>query len=162
MFLVTRRSGVFETNSSSTHSISVSTKELNLDKLIPPKGHKKIFSSGGEYGWEFKKYFNPKDKLDYLVTFLFQNCRSYKDFLKVKQTDKKYQMLKDVIYEHCGFPLSIKLPKREKKWDYYMFGYIDHQSAGVSEKSGIFSSKTLLAAFLFNPNSFLETGNDNT
>ena len=56
------RKNVFETNSSSTHSISIS--KLN-DYILP----KEINFTFGEFGWEFSKYTSSFDKASYFKIF---------------------------------------------------------------------------------------------
>jgi len=156
------RIGVFETNSSSSHSISICTTKPALDTLVPDDDGL-IRSSGEEFGWENRTYLDARTKLDYLVTHLFSYCRSYKDVLKVKHENQNFKMLEDVIQEHCGALLEVEphggnYPDDGGGW-YALFGYIDHQSAHLPEE--IFTSKSNVASFLFNPQSSLTTGNDN-
>ena len=153
------RIGVFETNSSSSHSLVISRGKMNLDTLKPVNG--KIMSSGGEFGWENDTYYSPQKKLDYLVSFLFQNANSYEKVQEIKWKDKRFQMLSDVIYEHCGYKLEVCKNKDLEYSDWCPYGYIDHNSSDLPEKENLFSAKSVIAAFLFNPNSSITTGNDN-
>lgn len=61
------RRNVFETNSSSCHSITLgnlSIKEKNLKKYTS------LIFQGGEFGWEYIEYNTPQDKLSYYLSAL--------------------------------------------------------------------------------------------
>jgi len=156
------RRGVFETNSSSSHSISIDTSDYFTSMLQVRNG--KVVSFGGEFGWEEMRYTDAKTKLDYCVTFLFGNV-AVRDknwdidkeataaaFEEIKNS-KKYNMLKSVIFEYCNAVLAVRDNGE------YDFGYIDHQSDYVCEE--VFTDENTLANFIFNPKSVLITDNDN-
>lgn len=98
------RYGIFESNSSSSHSLSFSPnmKEDNVayDKNTLTLGF-------GEYGWVYEELVTWQDKADYLGV----EARDDKD---------KNKMLTNVLKKR--FP-SIEI-------EYYDNGYIDHQSYG--------------------------------
>lgn len=61
------RRNVFETNSSSCHSITLgnlSIKEKNI------KRYTSLIFQGGEFGWEYIEYNTPQDKLSYYLSAL--------------------------------------------------------------------------------------------
>ena len=84
------RHGVFETNSSSTHSISIDDKEFLLDTLV-------VNSSGnveievGEFGWEQDTYRDASTKASYLHMY----CRDWVHPEDLKE--RFYQNLKEGI-----------------------------------------------------------------
>jgi len=131
----TIRQGVFETNSSSTHSISIDENATVFSSITPDKNGN-IVLTGGEFGWEFETYYSPLVKANYCALDIGDNV------------DEK-KMLIEVIKEHTG----------AKDVIFELDGYIDHQSAGTT--SDAFESKELLKSFIFGKNSVLETGNDN-
>lgn len=133
--MITSRKSVFETNSSSTHSISISSS-TDVFSSITPDENGNIVLTGGEFGWENESYNDPLTKANYCA-------------LDYKNNKSKLGMLKKVILEHTGAKAVIL----------NLDGYIDHQSAGTSEEA--FESEEILKRFIFGKNSFLETSNDN-
>ena len=64
-------------------------------------------------------------------------------------------MIVDAVKEHTGCDVNFV-----KERGYYPFGYIDHQSVGLCNDvwcRGVEGVKQ----FVFNPNSYFETDNDN-
>jgi len=117
------RGGVFETNSSSMHSLSINGK----DNVSHPTLMNGYF---GEFGWGYDTYSNPEDRLSYLLTAIAQRLQiSYeysegnKDlFLSSKWFLWTNELIKDFTSNEISF-----------NWEnistsYYCFGYIDHQS----------------------------------
>lgn len=122
------RKGVFETNSSSMHSITFSGKELEENKMaIDYDGY--IHATFGEFGWEVESYYDQGTKLSYLLTmamhlndFYVWCCRSTEDaereIEEFMQTED-FKRISDAVgeYAHCnGIIID------------YGEGYIDHQS----------------------------------
>jgi len=149
------RRGIFETNSSSSHSVSIATGSLS-DLLPVQDGTVRV--SCGEFGWGYETHTDSETKLSYLVTSLFQKiradgCTIEKD-IKIVKKSNKFLMLQKVIKEWCNAKIEVV-----SNMDYYMFGYIDHQSSGVPDE--VFVNKETIANFLFNPHSILVIDNDN-
>lgn len=162
---VIRRS-VFETNSSSTHSICIPFGVgLNDDIIIPSDGILRLY--GGEFGWGPEKHRDAETKLSYLVTFLMSGvCQMLwssgytKPTIKYNWEDEKYKkyfpMLEKVLRER--YP-QIEQIIFEPTEGYYPFGYIDHQSDDTPYDA--FESEDHLKNFLFNRNSVLYIDHDN-
>jgi len=131
------RSKVFETNSSSSHSISIVEGEEGFYDTIYPDEKGIIILGGEEFGWEWEKYTCALTK----ATYCAQDCWHDPD---------KRDMLIEVLQEQTG-AITIE-------FDYS--GYIDHQSNGTSHDA--FVNKQSLKDFIFNPKSILFTGNDNS
>jgi hypothetical protein len=130
------RSGVFETNSSSSHSVSVAneTKEFVLDTIYPDQDGI-VELCGDEFGWEWFKHNDAETKANYAAQ-QFENNEFALDTLK------------EVIMEQTGAEdVVFKLGN----------GHVDHDSMGILE-----SSKEYLKDFIFNKNSWLFGGNDNS
>lgn len=136
------RSGVFETNSSSCHSISLSFS--GTFEGVTPDEDGVIYLTPGEFGWEKETYTDPKTKMSY----------AWQD--QCQHDHKKLAMFKKVVMEHTGASDVIMVASDDK---YYEFGYIDHQSCGTAYDA--FENEWALKNFLFNPNSELVTDNDN-
>jgi hypothetical protein len=138
------RRGVFETNSSSTHSISISSGAETLEKLyVGEDGICRI--EPGEFGWEEDSFHDSSTKASYAMVW----AQSY-------GSEEHREMLKKVIREATGAKV-VEFCKADD--EYYPDGYIDHQSDDVCTPA--FESENSLKAFIFNSGSYLVTDNDN-
>lgn len=146
------RHGVFETNSSSCHSISIARGAKIYDTLdVNEDGY--VVVTPGEYGWEERTYYDPQEKIDYVYTFIMgENDDS--------QRQHYLKMLEEVVTEHVGCKGVIYDTLDDK---YCPDGYVDHQSAIYEGGSCLeaLKSKEALKELLFNPDSYVETDNDN-
>ena len=139
------RNQVFETNSSSIHSLSImnySASEYDLDKLT-------YDIDVGEFGWEHDEYCDPETILTYLWT-LANTCY---DFEKAKE-------YKERLKEWCPNVHFIDYPVDEYNGDKYFdcHGYVDHGNDYELDK--IFESKQRVADLVFN--GLIRTTNDNS
>lgn len=146
------RKGVFETNSSSTHSITISGE----DKFVYPKFLPNI--SFGEYGWEQESYSDFVDKLSYVITMIAtkNSPKNIGEFLDLKE----FIWLKEAVEQHCGELLYIETLHS----DWNPFGYIDHQSNDILDEflsDDELEFKVKVLDFIFNEKYGFETGNDN-
>ena len=139
------RPNVFETNSSSSHSISIAQNgnEEILDTIIPNEDGR-IVLNGGEFGWGYEKYNDALTKANYCA-------------VDVQHNDDKIEMLEEVLMEQTGakeiiFEFSDNY--KDPNWS-----YIDHESCGTSIDA--FVTKDTLKDFIFNKRSWLFIGNDN-
>lgn len=136
------RNSVFETNSSSTHSITFKKRGgLEPSNLIVYRNDNKVHTRFGEFGWEIKNYNLQQDKLSYLVTMLFETIRRkinhpVDPYEYIKNTDG-FKKIEDTIKEYCNCD-GLEIDD-EISLDYYTYGndiryyissegYIDHQS----------------------------------
>jgi hypothetical protein len=131
------RNSVFETNSSSSHSVSIAdeTKEFVLDTIYPDQDGV-IEIHGGEYGWEWFKHNDAETKASYIA----QQFQHNEDVL---------DRIREVIMEQTG--------AEEVKFIGLENGYVDHDSVGILD-----SDKESIKQFIFNKNSWLFGGNDNS
>ena len=141
------RKGVFETNSSSTHSIVISPETPHMYDTIHPDGNGEIWLNGGEFGWNWERFDDAKTKANYCAVDQFGN-------------EVNMQMLMDVLKEHTGAKEIMFNFTTNWDVDELNHSYVDHQSYGTSSKA--FESKRKLKNFIFNPYSILFTGNDNS
>ena len=130
----TIRKSVFETNSSSTHSITIGYGN-NWDTLSSDEDGC-IFIFGGEFGWEEASYNDAYTKASYCAT-------------AAQYDENRQEMLIKVIssYTNCKVDITFDV------------GYIDHQSSEVADE--VFYSYDDLKQFIFNKDSVLVTDNDN-
>lgn len=116
------RSSVFETNSSSSHSISI----LKEDRVLTADEIKSEFCYYGnrihlchmnfERGFDILASF--RDKLEYVIA-------SYGDEEDI--VDRMTDLLQSLVPEYKENNVRLKVDKD----DYYGYGSIDHQSIGV-------------------------------
>lgn len=137
------RQSVFETNSSSTHSITIDYNG-KLDETMTPNEDNQIILEGGQFGWEVEDYNEAWYKANYCAVASLWS-------------EKRQQMLKEVIMEMTGCTEVIIEASTEYDSPYY--SYIDHQSSDTAGEA--FTDKESLKSFIFNSNSFLHTNNDN-
>jgi hypothetical protein len=162
----TIRKNIFETNSSSSHSISIDFDSPEADLLtsleVNSKGEVIIYTR--TFGWEVEDYYDAETKASYCWTW----ANSYTD-------NKKYlTMLEKVIKEQTGAESITFSPKDASYMDYdeedsdldyedgaldIESGSIDHQSQDVCRKA--FRSERSLRRFIFSSKSLLHTDNDN-
>lgn len=129
------RNGVFETNSSSSHSITIVSGDYVADRLGVADGVCSIYS--GEFGWEQETYRDAATKAAYCATF-------------ARESRECLETLRRVVEQEVGCPVVfVDLVN----------GYIDHQSFDTAEQA--FESEKNLRDFIFNRASVLETDNDN-
>ena len=147
------RKSVFETNSSSSHSISISAgdSDVLMDIIeIPESGVLELGS--GKYGWEWEKYNDAYTKADYCALY----CRGNKE---------RRLMLTEVLKKQTGAEAVVFTDdKYDDGGERNDVGYIDHQSdAGDGQAAEeAFQSPESLRNFIFNKNSWLFLGNDNS
>jgi hypothetical protein len=140
------RRGVFETNSSSTHSICLTDRD---DLLVIPKV---IHFGLDEFGWEHETYHDMTTKAAYLYTAIMTNgVEGYLDNIKE-------------ILDKNGILYTFDEPKYYKGQDYQWLenGSIDH-SCDFSDAffNDICTNEANLLRYLFSEESFVITGNDN-
>lgn len=137
------RQRVFETNSSSCHSISLGKdtgKQFLLDTIYPDSNGN-ITLTGGEFGWDWFKTNEATEKANYAAVESMNN-------------DNFRQTLIDVIRGVTGCEEVVFDLSTDYNSDNY--SYIDHDSVGTcpDDYEG-------LKDFIFNQNSWLFGGNDN-
>lgn len=135
------RRNVFETNSSSTHSIAISKAPVVAGKYI---------SFGiGEFGWEN----GCADTADYLYTAILEH-NNHSELL-----DK----LKEILDRH-SIEYKFEAPRYEKSsygdYEYLDYGYIDHGYELGDFLDAVLNNEDLLMRYLFG-DSNVYTGNDN-
>lgn len=146
------RANIFETNSSSTHTLNISKKTV---EEYP--GH--IDFHFGEYGWECGR----ANFANYLYTAIYDCCNE-SDRLDVREREKRLEKIRNFLDKH-GVTYSFEKPKYsgDDGWRYFSSGYVDH--ADLLDTYGILDTilddEDMLARALFRPESVIWTGNDN-
>jgi hypothetical protein len=153
------RQELFETNSSSTHSVSIAYgSDAELTDLPRLNKDGTINIESGEFGWEIETYNNVWNKLSYAATYAlnFNYQWEKEESNKFDYNNKYLLLLTNVIKEYTG---ATEVIYDENTNEFPKHGYIDHQS--IDEAASIFESKDSLKNFLFNPSSYFKTDNDN-
>jgi len=156
------RHNVFETNSSSSHSLSISLNGTLSDKLTPLDHYEDvdgniykncIVFNGAEFGWGPEDHYDAHTKAHYVATYL-----------KLYGGDTKQKTLfESVLKNHTGCDVVVydfdqdtwsNDKKYENKWS-----YIDHECTGVP--AAALKNEITLEHFIFDKKSILHIDNDN-
>ena len=173
----TIRNNVFETNSSSTHSVSISHKVSSLYGSDCLSNYiefydNKVHVRFGEFGWEIESYVLPYDKLQYIVTMLVEtegnNITKVDDLWETEG----FKLINDAVADYCNcdgiwIDENMKLDSYtlDGKEHYYISheGYIDHQSYEdyKSVQDFLDDYGVNITDFIFNTGVVVHTDNDN-
>lgn len=144
------RNSVFETNSSSCHSISIGKSDV-YDSVTPNEDGV-IRLEPMEFGWKQERYDDTYSKMVYLWIYIRDWCdRVEEEFMETFQR---------VVCTHTGAS-SVIMVTDEDAPEWPRNGYIDHQSVESNDYHHLFYDDNLLKQFLFDCDSWLETDNDN-
>jgi hypothetical protein len=139
------RKAVFETNSSSSHSIHIDNETALLDTSLLPNDDGVVILTGGEFGWAWERFNDAVTKANYCA---------------VKESGVSLDLLKQAIMEQTGAKEVTYIGSGD--WDAEKnsgpWAYIDHDSHGTA---GDLFTVEMIKNFVFNPNCWLVTGNDN-
>ena len=158
---------VFETNSSSVHTLSI-VKNTNI-KVFPEK----VIFEPDDFGWENRSYTETSKKASYIWECI-------KSIYGQEQEEllKAIEKIKNFLYTYniqCEFPYAnIKVESwtdsNGKVHPYKVHvndtgikdnGYVDHAWDAKPFIDDILNDETKFINFLFDPRSFIITGNDN-
>lgn len=146
------RKNVFETNSSSVHSLAISRDGLEPSRLLKDKNNK-IVTDFGSFGKDLCLYGSQEEKLSYLIT-----CLAYmsNDFGSAEGVYNNYlfEDVEDAICEYAGVD-GIKILG-------YVEPEIDHQSIPNDSGDMIINicDEDEIVNFVFNKHISLKTDCD--
>jgi len=126
------RNGVFETNSSSMHSIAI--RGSNRYTQLYTNNDNVVSVECGEYGWGYDRLCTAYEKLCYVVTaiqYYDKDVHSIDDNFNVNihngiKSSKFFSWLREMVKDYIGYDLVLNKGK-----GYYPDGYIDHQSTDI-------------------------------
>lgn len=151
------RKAVFETNSSSSHSLTLSKGDVQM-LTLPPEALSagRIMIGCDDFGWDWERMYKPENKLTYLVTAavhgeLEDGYSSEALTAEYRERYPKIDRLCRVVADHTGCELLL-IPGSN--------GYVDHNSVGSDNVA--YESDERLRQFIFGTDAFVETGNDNS
>lgn len=164
------RKGVWETNSSSQHTLQISADLMKDCELTVKKDGYVHVNLNEYYGREFREYTTQEEKLKYICTwmFIYYGCDIEK--LKVGYEWEKF------VYKFCDYVNSHRNPKVRNymcvgieigkiRGDGEVYDFLDHQSQpyGSFDQDGfildIYDTDQLIN-FIFNPYVWLQTSSD--
>lgn len=158
------RYNVFETNSSSMHSIIIGNLNLNLNIKNENVFRCFIDNEGileiplGKFGWGVDWYTDPYTKLQYALTMVYETETPY-----INNRGKN----ESAFYETSGYNEILDLLRSKCNVQHINIrsfdGYIDHQSREDYHSLDDFLNEydVILEDFIFNPNVILKIDNDN-
>jgi hypothetical protein len=147
------RKSVFETNSSSMHSLVM----IGKDRMGTYNFGESVTVKSNEYGWSGDDLTSPLEKLSYIVTMI-----QYKDSSGDIAESKYFKWLTEIFKDYTGSELVYQPYDETDK--YYKDGYIDHQSTDMLD--GQWSDneeefKNNMKDIVFNDKYFIIIDNDN-
>lgn len=163
------RRSVFETNSSSTHSISI-IKKSKIDEYPDTV----VFGSG-QFGWEVETYFDTTSKAEYIweaITSCYWN--------NIDKVNNAIDSITNILAKHNikpVFPYAVNMKEKTHKYDdgstytHVVFmnedgeedhGYIDHGNELGDFVDDLVNNEKKLMNYLFDYNSYILTYNDNS
>lgn len=138
------RNGVFETNSSSTHSLCISKEKFDVAN-IPDYLN---ISADEDFGWSQIAYNTPEEKANYIFEVMCE-CGMIAEIKDFKNKIKKLGI-------KASYPKLVK-----DKWGCVdIGGYVDHAGEAVPFVHELLKDNDKLCRFLFNPKSVIYTGSD--
>ena len=148
------RHGVFETNSSSTHSICIPTEHEELS--IPDR----VEFEFGEFGWEVDKLTSRSEKIKYLYTCLsYVEIDKLKEYLQFIANTLKAHGVNEIYFDSFEYRIyyyhDIELYLNAKD------GYVDHGNEAREFVDAVCTDEQRLLNYLFSDKTFILTGNDN-
>ena len=153
------RQSVFETNSSSTHAISIMAYDKDKCNFV----NDVCFNHTQEFGWEFEHYNDVVSKAGYLwivICTMYSYLENEDKLIAAK--DYILNTLRSVGITNVTFVQpDYKYSDWNKKYYLCIDGYIDHcDLSGMVEE--MLQDPEMLLSYLFDERSTVNTGNDNS
>ena len=162
--MFTIREGVFETNSSSSHSIALNPKRYSNYEAkfymfkTDDSGNVKVLSKLGEYGWGYDILDSPDEKLSYILTMIV--CGSDANTLQEIYDSNEFKEVEECVIKNTEFDgiiIDNIDPNHIDDGSYY----IDHQSFYSNYKDFLNDYDLTLEEYLFNSRYSVIIDNDN-
>lgn len=148
------RKNIFETNSSSTHSIVIGNNGEDIYAGLP----RKLEFHGDQFGWEHRLYNYTQAKANYLFTSLIYVDNPQECIERIKEILAKWNIeteFDEIVKKHW-----------ESGGDYYeiadKFCYVDHGNENKDLVKELCEDEAKLMNYLFSDGSYVETSNDNS
>lgn len=173
------RIGLPETNSSSSHSVSIN---MGNDFICPGDPRFNLIIKDDTlfipertegFGWEVEKYNDPGTKLQYVCGIYCSDINTHRGCTRITKLKRLLCELLgvsnvvfewDVNYFQRLNKLKLDEPGESEDWYreecYRNYPEINHNSTDIFDE--IIESRETIKHFIFNPNSWLYLGNDNS
>lgn len=147
------RKSIFETNSSSTHSIVVGNNGDDIYSGLPNE----LEFRGGEFGWEHELYTDTQSKANYLFTSLLYTDTPLEYVERIKSILAKWNIettFDEIVQKKydSGY-VCYEVPDK--------YCYVDHGTENKDLVKALCEDEALLMNYLFSDGSYVETSNDN-
>lgn len=150
---IVKRTGLFETASSSVHALVVDKKPVSSSDYC------RLWICHGDYGWEHDVYTTPSERASYL----WQCVVTY---LSPEEAKKAVQPLENILKKHyIDYEYEYEYFDRddEQSWgsNDYVGGYVDHCVSATWIVNELLADENKFLQFIFGDESCVVTGNDN-
>lgn len=151
------RNSVFETNSSSSHSLVFSKVDRGHSYDLPVDENGVLTIPFGEFGWGPEILRTPLEKLSYIITdrggwSYDDDNKPWDEILEELKEDAEIQQIIEIVKRNVP---AVKEVTFEPASDFYPRGYVDHQSQGTSRNADT-------ADIIFNNSIIILIDNDNS
>jgi hypothetical protein len=154
----TIRRGVFETNSSSSHSLTTGPEGIRDMSLISDalKSGVLVVDIDDSFGWEWKRLYRPENKIAYLLSqaasLELENFRGDgRDVERLRRHSEAADTIIRAIEDHTGVAVHVRVNTE--------YPGVDHQSSGVGLE--LLENRQDMLDFIFGTDAYIQLGNDN-
>jgi hypothetical protein len=162
-FRVQIRDRCFESNSSSTHSVSVAAEDV-IERTFPQDmlraGIVQLHSNPAGYGWGYHRYYRPENILAYFVTLAYGQW--------VVMPNMAGKDIMPLLRKKAAVDRLISFMEKEHRcqFEYIYPEKTEFVTLGVHVDSGstlmsVLDDWTMFRTLMFGRESYLQTGNDN-
>ena len=157
------RQNIWETNSSSMHSLQINNTHVSNYSGLRIDNDGYIHSEFGEFGWGYDEYYDPREKLSYALTMVAETEKytSEDEFYHTAG----FNAIENLIVDKLGC-LGVIVDDADiykTSWGVNHTGYIDHQSCeGYGSLQDFLNDYSItLEEFIFSDGVGLIIDNDN-
>lgn len=159
---VQTRKAVFETNSSSSHSLTLSNNDFpdQLSYSASDIATGELHVAAREFGWEWCRYHLLVNKLAYFLADQATHVPCTAAEMTANDFPEDIKRVLNVLETHLGVTIVVA-PQYDSYSSGYSMGSVDHESVGTAS-SLVSGSDADVIRFFTQRESYVETGNDNS
>lgn len=156
------RRNVFETNSSSSHSLTLSESDTAAALSYTPADIQtgELHITARSFGWEWCRYHLLVNKLAYFLADQATHAECTSASMTAEDLPGPVARVLQVIEDHIGAKIVIT-PEASDYDEGVSLGSVDHESVGTISEM-ISASDAEIIKFFTQIDSYIETGNDNS